>query len=460
MRISGPSLAFASGLLLSSLWACSPAEQISLAIVGGTLIDGTGAGPVENAVVTVSGGSISCAGTASECPFVDAAQTLDASGRWIIPGLIDSHIHWQAWYDSTGTLSPETAARASRFYLANGITTVVDVGGQRWVKDEHRQVLDEVEPAGGPAPRMLFSGWIDRRTVDESPSQSAGSLARDLLATGVSGLKIHNGLTPAEYQEIVAEADRVGRPVYGHTYYQEGRDFIDHTAVAASTGVDGVFHVLGIPPVPEGKMPPLPSEPLEDWEAWWLAGAALWSHTTVESQESLIRLMVDHGTWLQPTLVTEQDLIDPDYFSDSPLWARSPWTREDYLAGFPRFEGEELEQYRAAYREMQAFVRRFHEAGGMLLAGTDGVPIPGVGMQEELILLVEAGIPPMVALQSATRNSARALRRGDRFGTVERGKAADLLVLDGDPLVDMENTKAIWRVVRGGSVYDPVELLR
>jgi len=447
-------------LLLHTLWACSPTEDVSLAIIGGTLIDGSGTEPVHDAVVTVRHGLVVCAGSAAECPYQADAPRLDASGRWIIPGLIDSHIHWQAWYDSEGTLSPETAARAARFYLANGITTVVDVGGQRWVKDEQRQVLNEVELAGGPAPRMLFSGWIDRRTVDESPSQSAGSLARDLLATGVSGLKIRNGLTPAEYQEIVAEADRVGRPVYGHTYYQEGRDFIDHTAVAASTGVDGVFHVLGIPPVPEDRMPPLPAEPLEDWEAWWLAGAALWSHTTVESQESLIRIMVDHGTWLQPTLVTEQDLIDPDYFSDSPLWARSPWTRDDYLAGFPQFEGEELEQYRAAYRQMQAFVRRFHEAGGMLVAGTDGVPIPGVGMQEELRLLVEAGVPPMTALQAATRNAALAWRQEDRMGTLQEGLAADLLVLDGNPLTDIRNTGEIWRVVKDGEVFDPAELLR
>lgn len=450
----------AAGVLLALPLACSPprAGQL-LAITGATLIDGTGGPPLDDAVVLVQDGRVACAGSASACPFPEATDTLDATERWLIPGLIDSHIHWQIWYDGDRKLSPATAARAARVYLANGITTVVDVGGQRWVRPEHRQVLDELVRSGTPAPRMLFSGWIDRATLDETESKDARILARDLLASGVDGIKIRDGLSPSEYEVIVAEADRAGRPVYGHTYFMGDREFIDYTAEAAVTGVDGVFHVLGIPPVAPGQEPPLPTEPMDDWEAWWLAGAALWSHASVESMEDLIRVMVDHGTWLQPTLVTEKGLIDPDYFRYDPSWAHSPMSWEELQAGLPAYEGEELEQYRDAYRQMQTFVLRFHEAGGMLVAGTDGMPVPGFGLQEEMRLLEEAGVPPMVVLQSATRNPAAAWHRLDRIGTLEPGRAADLLILEADPLQEVANSKKIWRVMKGGLLYDPASLL-
>jgi len=191
----------------------------------------------------------------------------------------------------------------------------------------------------------------------------------------------------------------------------------------------------------------------------WLAGAALWSHTSQESMDELIGVMVDHDTWLQPTLVTEWGLIEPGYFRDHPSWTHSPISREALRAGSPVYEGEELEQYRAAYRQMQRFVLRFQEAGGMLLAGTDGLPVPGFGLQEEMGLLAEAGVPPMVVLQSATRNAAAAWHWLDRIGTLEAGRAADLLILEGDPLEEMDNLKRIWRVMKGGIIYDPESLL-
>jgi imidazolonepropionase-like amidohydrolase len=446
--------------MLALSFACdSPVDEPALAITGAALIDGSGAAPIMNAVVVVRDGLVVCAGHESECPLGEGTSTLDATGRWLAPGLIDSHIHWQIWYDSDGKLSLETAARAARVYLANGITTVVDVGGQRWVKPEHREVLGELARSGAPVPRMLFSGWIDRTEVDETQSKDARLLARDLLASGVDGIKLRDGLLPSEYEVIVAEADRVGRPVFGHTYFMGDREFIDQTAEATVAGVDGVFHVLGIPPVAPGRQPPLPMTPMDDWQSWWLAGAALWSHTTEQSMDELIRLMIDHGTWLQPTLVTEQALIEPDHFRDHPSWSHSPMTRDELNAGFPVYKGEELEQYRAAYRQMQKFVLRFHEAGGMLVAGTDGMPVPGFGLQEEMGLLVEAGVPPMVVLESATRNAAAAWHWLDRIGTLEAGKAADLIILGGNPLEEMGNSKEILRVMKDGILYDPASLL-
>jgi imidazolonepropionase-like amidohydrolase len=445
-----------------ALWlAANPVSgQSHTVIAGATLLNGTGGPPVPDAVVVVRDGLVECAGPRADCSVEPGWPLLEAGGRWVIPGLIDSHIHWQIWYDRERTLSPEVAARAGRVYLANGITTVMDVGGQRWVTPEHRRVLDSLAQSGAPAPRILHSAWINRRELEDAGTDDAGVLARSLLEKDVAGVKIREGLTMDDVVAIVREADVAGRPVYGHTYYQEGTGFLDYTAEAVTAGVDGVFHVLGIPPLPPGPDPTSPDIPEDHWEAWWLAGADLWNHATDESMDVLIRVMVEQGAWLQPTLVTEEWMVVPNYFRGHEAWRHSPLNWEEMNAGSPVFRGNDLETYRAAYLQMKRFVRRFHEAGGMVVAGTDGVPVPGFGLQEEMRLLVEAGLPPLEAIRSATHNAAAAWRWEDRIGTVEAGKAADLVILDGDPLRDILNTRRIWRVMKGGVVYDPLVLLR
>jgi len=435
-------------------------DKTVLAVIGATLIDGTGASPIDNAVVLVREGQIECAGNRRKCPLNPETKTLDATGRWLVPGFIDSHIHWQVWYDSEKKLTLQTAARAARTYLANGITTVVDVGGQRWVNPTNRQVLDKLLASGKPAPRTLFSGWIDRKELDKSSSNDAGVVALELLSQDIAGIKIHNGLNKKDYERIVAVANQIGRPVYGHTYYMGQNGFMNFTSEAVAAGIDGIFHVLGIPPVTPEDAPPLPTAPLEDWQAWWLAGAKLWLHSNEKSMDELIKLMIKNDTWLQPTLITEQFQIQPNYYQDHPNWGYSPITREEIQLGLPSYEGEGIAQYQAAYAQMQKFVRRFNEAGGLIVAGTDGFPIAGFGLQEELRLLVEAGIQTLDAIQSATHNAAIAWRWQDRIGTLQQGKAADLVILAGDPLADITHTANIWRVIKAGVVYNPEVLLR
>jgi hypothetical protein len=116
--------------------------------------------------------------------------------------------------------------------LANGITTLVDVGGQRWVDGAIRRVLDELQAGDQPTPRMFFSGWIDRREIEVSDSKDAGALASELLAKGAVGIKVHNGLNQQDYERIVAAADRSGHPVYGHTYYMDANHFVDLSSEA------------------------------------------------------------------------------------------------------------------------------------------------------------------------------------------------------------------------------------
>jgi imidazolonepropionase-like amidohydrolase len=112
----------------------------------------------------------------------------------------------------------------------------------------------------------------------------------------------------------------------------------------------------------------------------------------------------------------------------------------------------------AALTRVESFVRHFHGAGGLLLTGTDGAPLPGFGLHDELALLVEAGLSPAQALRAATLNPARAFGRDARLGTVARGRFADLVLLDGDPLADVRNTRHIRLVVANGRVLDRAAL--
>jgi imidazolonepropionase-like amidohydrolase len=455
---------FAMALVLPTGSVIAGADQpnqndSTLSIIGATLIDGKGAEPIHNATVIIRDGAIECAGDRQHCTLDPNATILNATGKWLVPGFIDSHVHWQIWYDEQKALSPERAASAARLYLANGITTLIDVGGQRWVNGANRRVLDELQESGQPAPRMFYSGWIDRKVIEESGSRDAGVVATELLAGGAVGIKVHNGLNQQDYQRITAAADRTGHPVYGHTYYINENGFLNLTPEGLSAGVDGIFHILGIPPVSPQNMPLLPTEPMDNWQAWWLAGAKLWLHVNASDMDKLIDLMVSNQAWLQPTMVTEHTMIQPDYYRESPDWVHSPVSWENLQFGRPVLEGDDLFQYTAAYRQMETFVKRFYEAGGMVVAGTDGLPIPAFGLHEEVRLLIEAGLPPMAGLQSATRSAATAWHVQDQIGILQKGHAADLLILAGDPLLDITQTKNIWRVIQSGFVYDPEELL-
>lgn len=175
-----------------------------------------------------------------------------------------------------------------------------------------------------------------------------------------------------------------------------------------------------------------------------------WLHSDPLAERALIDTMVARGVWLEPTLITEEWVVAGERFR--PAWdeRRIPGSYDAIRAGFPTYEGDDLARYRAAYDRMRDFVRRFHQAGGAVIAGTDCLPACGFGLPDELALLVEAGLTPAAALRAGTIDAARALGWETRIGSIEPGKLADLLLLDADPLDDVLNTRRISAVVAGG----------
>jgi imidazolonepropionase-like amidohydrolase len=439
--------------------ASSPASAQSVrAVVGATLIDGTGSAPVPNAVIVVRDGRIACAGPPARCAAPAGVQPLDARGAWIIPGLIDAHVHFSqtGWFDGRPDAAdvrdrypyPEVeaalAAHPERFfraYLCSGVTSVFDVGGYPWtwsMRDRY---------AGDPAaPRIAAAGpllstvdfWLNLPAERQFIYMANDSVVREAVRAHAAfhsdAIKIWYIMPPqppdtARVQALVRaaadEAHRLKLPVLVHaTGLWEAKD-------AIRAGADVLVHSVFDQPVDE--------------EFLTLAR----THRVVY----VTTIMVGEG-YLEAGKGTVDGRLYPLRCADSasralaasgpvrPQHGRAWWTDTITVKA--------IAQEQAIG---QANAKRVQAAGITLAVGTDaGNPgtLHGPAIYRELQLLAEAGLTPMEILVAATRNAARAMGRQAEVGTVEAGKAADLVALDADPLADVGNVQRIRWVMKGG----------
>ncbi len=430
-----------------------------LEITDVTVIDTTGAAPKPGQSVVVEGNRISQVGDAKKVHAPKGAQVVNARGLYVIPGLWDMHLHvWET-------------ERTFPLLIANGVLGVRNMGGhlddlKRW----RLQVING-ELLG---PRMVISGPLvdgidpahpDHSLVVHTPAE--GRAAVDTLKqSGVDFIKVFDHLTPEEYNAIAEECKKVGLPFAGHL--PQGVWASD----ASTAGQLSIEHLLGsleessknfdqIVHLSDGPTPG-PAE---------RAGRTL-STLKLEVNsldparlKHLADLFAANRTWQVPTLVAGKTtaFLNDDATVKDPRLAyigradQKQWSelRNRLLAENPP---EYWELRRAAYQEELAITREYHHDGVPMLAGTDagGPPfvIPGFDLHEELAALVSAGFTPLEALQSVTLHAAQFLGRDDQFGTVANGKAADLVLLDANPLDDIRNTQKIRAVVVHGKYLD------
>lgn len=415
-----------------------------LVIQGGTVIDGTGAPPVANAVIVIEDGRIRQIGAGGEVPA--GAQVIDASGKFIIPGLIDSHVHYDMpWLH--------------RLYLANGVTSVRDLGGSI---DRLLTLRQEIAAGNILAPRMFISGTpINPGSVKAMNLSSSREMAEKLVEAGVDGIKV-TGYTPDELREIVEVAHAAGLIVYGHTGPKRGNRG-PGARLAIEAGLDGIEHALGVledamdrdVPVPDDYDPFDRSHIFRHWYGRM--------HTVVNPStvQTIIQMMVDDDVYFAPTLVNfDRNFVKrntPETEADPNL----KYIPEDEPDSFGRFSPADREEWRKTLELMLDATFRFHQAGGLLIAGTDspGAALPGWSLHQEMQFFVEAGISPMEALKAATLNNAKVMNQDHELGTLEVGKFADLVILDADPLQDITNTERIHLVIKNGMVLEPAALL-
>ena len=387
----------------------------TLAIVGATLIDGRGGPPVSDSVVVVRGERILAAGSRRSVRVPAGAEVYEARGMTLLPGLIDAHFH----IDGDDGLPA--------LFLSHGVTSLRDPG----------QWLEAYDAASGaahraPVPRLFLTG----PHLDSPPAaypadsyvvrdaEEARLAVKRFADQGASAFKVYFRLPVGLIRVVCEEAHRRGLPVTSHLEIVDAAD-------AIRAGVDGVEHVTSF-----GTALSLTAREAEKYRQAVLADNAarregryeVWSRINPSGPraQALFKLMVEHGTYLSPTLaIFERRAGDKD-------------TTDVHVNGF---------------KNMQDFTVRAWRAGARVVVGShSAVPHAerGWAYQRELELLVEAGLTPMEAIVSGTSRNARFFRVEERLGSVEPGKLADLLFVEGDPLKDIRAMRNVRRVMLGG----------
>ncbi len=462
MRLATPAVL---GLLALAAPAAAQAPADAYALVGATIIDGTGAPPVPDGVIVVRDGRIACVGGRGTCA-TSGLRVENATGRWIMPGIVDAHVHYSqtGWadgrpdaldmrqrfpYDSTiAALRDPTPFWRS--YLCSGVTATYDVGGYPWT-------------------------WGLRAAAETNTNAPHVAAAGPLLSTRDHWLN-----TPAERQFIHIGTDSA--TVRGAGYLiTNGTDAIKVWFLAGAGSDDADAMAARLRAIGESAREagvPLIVHATGLWQATHAvqAGAHLLVHGVGDQpvDDTFITAAQAAGTIYTPTLVVRdgyRQLIARDFdaaaYGDG-MRCVDPATRAkafltDSLPGGAT--PEQIAQMTAASERMQEIeydnVRRVHAAGIPIAMGTDaGNPftLHGPSVYLEMEALQEAGLSPMEVIVAATRNGARAMRRDDDFGTIQPGRIADLLILREDPLVDIRAVRAVDRVVRAGVMHD-IELV-
>jgi len=422
--------------------------QTALVFTHATVIDATGAPAKTDMTVVVKGDRIEALGKTGILAVPQNARVVDATGKFLIPGLWDMHIHP---YDRNDADKGYLA-----IFIANGITGI----RIQWGFPLHHKWREEIMAGKLIGPRMViaspaFNGPPGRgkNNVIVTSEDQGRQLVRKAKEEGADFVTVGIFIQRDVYFGMVDEANKLGLPVVGHL--PNSVTLTEASDAGLQTLQGAVFVVFECLPgdVLEYRKKADTIRTLDDLSAKYMF-AANTPYSEKKAAEVFARL-VKNNTWVCPTLLTrrgwDSNFIKPDPRSKYlPLYIRDQ--RKNYFIANTKTE-EVRNALRKFFERNLAVVGAMNDAGVGLLPGTDSY-MPGFHLQDELELLVQAGLSPMEALQAATYNAAKCLGLLDSLGTVERGKIADLVLLDSNPLEDISNTWKIAAVVVGGKIFD------
>jgi sugar phosphate isomerase/epimerase len=444
-------------VLLLAVLRASDLQAQSLLIRGGTLIDGTGKPPVENAQVLIRDGVIAEI-TTSRISQADNVDAIEARGKFILPGLIDSHIHYRDWN--------------AELFLAHGVTTVYDLGNPYYWQAALKQGFNGGRMHG---PRYFFCGEIGLPSEDAAQDQGATVIRRGpdvihqpedasaivnrLKDAGIECIKLNESFTSDVFSAIARAAQSAGLRVISHSW---------NVSDSIRWGIGGVEHMEGIAIATATSARAREAVGRMHLEAGH-KNSALYQWMEPAEFDRVIQDLVGRRVFVNPTLAFEWKALtersraheqeDRRLFSNPALSYVSQDDRLVILGQYHWPDGrpvEEIRPFKDGYRKVQQFLAKFVQAGGKIYAGTDSsaATTPGLSLHHEMQLLVDAGLTPMQAIMAATSNGAELLGLERRIGTVEEGKAADLMLVDANPLQEITNTKKIFKVIKDGRVVD------
>jgi imidazolonepropionase-like amidohydrolase len=429
-----------------------------IAIQGATIITGTGSPSIRNGTIVVDGGRIRSVGARNEVQIPKDAQVIDARGKWIIPGLIDAHVHfsqsgglytrpdivdlrkWRPYEKEMEWIKQRLPFTLER-YIASGITGVVDCGGPMW-NFEVRDIANRT----AKAPRVAVAGpligtYLPPTTLKDDPDivkpnspTQARELVRKQLEHQPDLIKLWWIRMPGDNLEqqsqimsaAIDESKSHGVRVAVHATELE-------TAKAAlRAGADILVHSVSDQLVDNQFINMLKSRDIIYMTTLWV--------------EDGYRMVLNQQVSLSDF---EQKIGDPEVIATWSELAKIP--AKDIPGGILRIPAPPKRP--VAYDNLMVLESAGVRIVGATDAGNTGT-LHGASLHREFELMADAGMRPMDIIVSATRNAAAVMGRQSELGTLERGKLADLVILDGDPLVDIKNSRRIFKVMKGGEFFN------
>lgn len=451
MKVLGVKFCFFIVLALSLLVTSVSGQFIAspdktLALTNAVVIDGNGGRPQPRKTIIISGGRIIDIFSSGKKRLPGGAIVINLSGQYAIPGLIDSHYHL-----NLGTRSSAQETALQRFALLGGVTAVRDMAGDAIALAELAKAAREGK---FQSPRIYFSAlfagkswFVDQRVKIIMHGLPAGEAAwaraiepgtdiaqavTEAKAAGATGIKLYADLPPVTVAKITKEAHRQNLKVWSHATI-----FPTKPSEAVKAGVDVISHNNLLVWELVKDMPAVSDKATNAMVGW--------TKVSIDAPEmtALLREMHRRGTMLDDTAI---------------------WTKLRLVPAIEKSEAAKPAAERtpglAAAIENWTFgiVKRAHELGVRMVAGTDfqehpeSQDFPNIHAELEL-LVTRCGLTPLEAITAATRSGATTLGIQNSYGTIAKGKIADLVILNADPSIDIRNTTKIAYVIKGGNLY-------
>ncbi|MGN6735681.1 MAG: amidohydrolase family protein [Candidatus Binatia bacterium] len=449
-------LQFVIAVAFISVCSLARAQTRPIAVVGATLIDGAGRTPVTDSVVIVRDGKFQAMGKRGDVQIPQDAQVIEAADKSILPGFIDGHCHYRDWM--------------GEIYLAYGVVTCPNISNNpvEWIIAQR----EGVKNGSIRGPRV----WASANIIDGPPPEGTGTLRRQrtsiivdsedearkavdgLVEKGVDGIKLFERLKPQVAKAAVDEAHKHGRPVFGHSL---------DIFTAAANGYQSVEHSWSV--VYTSIQDPKKKHDLDIGRMLGKVDTAD-VHAQMEPAmfDKIIKAMIDKNvhwsptwaTWFRPLSghATDMKQRELNLLRNPQLKYLPPYILKDtetFFAKYEKMAPERRNEVTSGYKMLQEFVLRFAKAGGKIHSGSDpNHVVPGYAVHAELQMLVEAGLTPLQAIQTASLNVAQAWGKEKDYGSIEKGKVADFFVVRGDPSKNISDTQDVESVYIEGKKID------
>ncbi len=442
-------------LLLVSLVYAQPRQQAGVVVIqGATLITGTGSPSIRNSAILIENGRIRDVGPRNEVRIPKDASVIDARNKWIIPGLIDAHVHFsqsggiytrpdiidlRKWrsYEMEMAWIKERLPYTFERYLASGVTGVVDCGGPMW-NFEVRETAAHTKKA----PRVAVAGPLIATYLPPTTSTTDPDIVKPN--------------SPAQARDMVRQQLQHKPDLIKLWWVRQRGDNLDQQAQIMSAAIQESKS--------QGVRVAVHATELETAKAALRAGADILVHSVTDRlvDTEFINFVKDHDIPYITTLAVEdgyamvmnqqvnltdieQKLGDPEVIK---TWSELAKIQPNEIpGGVPRFPAQPKRP--VSYENLVIL----ESAGVRIVAGTDAGNIGtvhGPALHHEMELMARAGLRPMDIIVSATKNASAVMGRETEVGTLQKGKFADLVILDADPLADIKNTRRIFKVMKAG----------